>query len=71
MQTEVRFYFNWDIKKTDFDLLKAICIQHKSSEFFYSESNWLDLAGIRKTNPRRKIFVADTNLQILSKKRST
>jgi hypothetical protein len=60
--------FQLNIKKTDFDLLKAICIQHKLNRIFYSESNWLVLREYAKTN-ERKIFVADTNLQILSRKK--
>jgi 3-methyladenine DNA glycosylase AlkD len=50
-----RFYFNWDIKKTDFDLLKAICIQHKSSsEFFIQKAIGWTLREYAKTNPERK-----------------
>jgi 3-methyladenine DNA glycosylase AlkD len=57
-------------EKTDFDLLKAICIQHKSSsEFFIQKAIGWTLRKYAKTNPEAvKIFVADTNLQILSRK---
>lgn len=57
-------------EKTDFDLLKAICNQHKSSsEFFIQKAIGWTLREYAKTNPEAvKIFVADTNLQILSRK---
>jgi 3-methyladenine DNA glycosylase AlkD len=63
--TEGGFYFNWDIKKTDFDLLKAICIQHNLIRIFFIQKaiGWT-LREYAKTNPESKIFVADTNLQI-------
>jgi len=57
-------------EKTDFDLLKTICSQHKaSSEFFIQKAIGWSLREYAKTNPEAvKIFVADSDLQRLSRK---
>lgn len=56
--------------KTDFDLLKKICSQHKlSSEFFIHKAIGWSLREYAKTNPEAvKKFVADANLKPLSRK---
>lgn len=56
--------------KTDFDLLKAICLQHKSSsEFFIQKAIGWALREYAKTNPMAvKKFVAVNNLSPLSRK---
>lgn len=57
-------------EKTDFDLLKAICLQHKNStEFFIQKAIGWSLREYAKTNPHQVIdFVANSNLKFLSKK---
>lgn len=56
--------------KTDFDLLKTVCDQHKfSNEFFIQKAIGWALREYAKTNPEAvKRFVADTNLKPLSRK---
>jgi 3-methyladenine DNA glycosylase AlkD len=56
--------------KTNFDLLKAICIEHKSSsEFFIQKAIGWALREYAKTNPKLvKKFVAANNLKPLSRK---
>tara|TARA_R110002126_G_scaffold18160_3_gene69801 strand:- start:972 stop:1217 length:246 start_codon:yes stop_codon:yes gene_type:complete len=56
--------------KTDFDLLKKICLQHQvSSEFFIQKAIGWSLREYAKTNPEAvKNFVAVANLKTLSKK---
>ena len=57
-------------EKTDFDLLKAICLQHKNStEFFIQKAIGWSLREYAKTNTHQVIdFVATSNLKPLSKK---
>lgn len=57
-------------EKTDFELLKSICIQHQSSTaFFIQKSIGWSLREYAKTNSEKVInFVANSNLKPLSKK---
>ena len=57
-------------EKTDFDLLKAICLQHENStEFFIQKAIGWSLREYAKTNPHQVIdFVTHSNLKPLSKK---
>lgn len=57
-------------EKTDFDLLKAICLQHENStEFFIQKAIGWSLREYAKTNPHQVIdFVTNSNLKPLSKK---
>lgn len=57
-------------EKTDFDLLKAICLQHENStEFFIQKAIGWSLREYAKTNPHQVIdFVTHRNLKPLSKK---
>lgn len=57
-------------EKTDFNLLKKICNQHKaSSEFFIQKAIGWSLREYAKTNPLAvKNFVTSTDLKPLSKK---
>lgn len=57
-------------EKTDFDLLKAICLQHENStEFFIQKAIGWSLREYAKTNPHQIIdFVTHSNLKPLSKK---
>ena len=57
-------------EKTDFDLLKKICLQHHgSSEFFIQKAIGWALREYAKTNPKAvKEFVAVNNLKALSRK---
>lgn len=57
-------------EKTDFDLLKTVCNQHKfSNEFFIQKAIGWALREYAKTNPEAvKRFVADTKLKRLSRK---
>lgn len=57
-------------EKTDFDLLKTICLQHKSSkEFFIQKAIGWSLREYGKTNPEKvKEFVLVNNLKPLSRK---
>ena len=57
-------------EKTDFDLLKAICLQHENStEFFIQKAIGWSLREYAKTNPSQVIdFVTNSNLKPLSKK---
>lgn len=57
-------------EKTDFDLLKSICIQHQNStEFFIQKAIGWSLREYAKTNPKIVLnFVLTSNLKPLSKK---
>ena len=57
-------------EKTDFDLLKTVCNQHKfSKEFFIQKAIGWALREYAKTNPEAvKRFVAESNLKRLSRK---
>ncbi|GEC71512.1 DNA-7-methylguanine glycosylase [Flavobacterium flevense] len=57
-------------EKTDFDLLKAICLQHENStEFFIQKAIGWSLREYAKTNLHQVIdFVTNSNLKPLSKK---
>lgn len=57
-------------EKTDFELLKFICIQHQSStEFFIQKAIGWSLREHAKTNPEKVMnFVSNSNLKPLSKK---
>ena len=57
-------------EKTDFDLLKAICLQHENSTaFFIQKAIGWSLREYAKTNPHQVIdFVTNSNLKPLSKK---
>ena len=57
-------------EKTNFDLLKSICIQHQESkEFFIQKAIGWSLREYAKTNPNKVIdLVSNSNLKPLSKK---
>lgn len=57
-------------EKTNFELLKSICLQHQnSSEFFIQKAIGWSLREYAKTNPEKVLdFVTNSNLKRLSKK---
>ena len=60
-------------EKTDFELLKSICIQHQNStEFFIQKAIGWSLREYAKTNPKAIIeFVTKSNLKPFSRKEAT
>ncbi|HJS01189.1 MAG TPA: DNA alkylation repair protein [Flavobacterium sp.] len=57
-------------EKTNFELLKSICLQHQNStEFFIQKAIGWSLREYAKSNPKGVIdFVANSKLKLLSKK---